>query len=757
MAPVRVPWSNPDPMAFLNPWMLLGLGAIGVPIAIHLLNRFRPRRVPWAAMELLRRAAMVRQRRVKIEDLILLALRCLAIALFALALARPTLTSSATRLLGGTPDAGVVIALDVSYSMGHRSTTAAVHTRFDRAVERTRQILGTLEPGSPVTLVTLGDRPRVLYRNSGYREDRLDEILRELEPRPETLNLDAGLALIEELAGEIDAAAVEAYLVSDAQARQWERAGDAARAALGRLATQRRLFIVPTTEAGFENLALTRFELAGGLLRRGAGARYVAEVANFGVSPQHNVAVRLLGEGGIPGDQQRIGELAPGERATVSLATRFDRAGVHRLRAEIDVDALEVDNRRYAVAAVRESVRVLLVDGEPADAQFDRATGYIEAALAPASRRGTAGRGVDVERLSWLDLTGHDLSRYDLVVLANIADVRESQVEALRTFASRGGGVVVMLGDRIEPSLYNARLAGDASPLLPARIGAVGGDAEDDRGERLAIASAGHPITRVLDPLPGALWDEVRIWRWFELEPVEGARVLLTRGGEGAPVLVEHAVGRGRVLLFAGTANVAWTNLMLSPVGPVLLHQAVTHLTRRPFEGAFRVGRAALLPIDGEADQVTVTDPRGEASRLQVAEVEGQRIVNVAPEWPGFYEIAAAGGIGEAVLAVNVDAEEGDAASVAEAALRLAMDELPGVAPGQARVISDEVGLVQAIRESRVGRELWRGLVIAALAVLVIEALLARWFTQRSRAGRVEAPAAGGRGVDLGTAAPRAA
>ena len=43
-------------MAFLNPWMLVGLSGIGIPILIHLLNRYRHRELDWAAMELLRRA-----------------------------------------------------------------------------------------------------------------------------------------------------------------------------------------------------------------------------------------------------------------------------------------------------------------------------------------------------------------------------------------------------------------------------------------------------------------------------------------------------------------------------------------------------------------------------------------------------------------------------------------------------------------------------------------------------------------------------
>ena len=63
--------------------MWLGLGALGVavPLIIHLLYRKHRRQTDWAAMELLRRALVIRSGQVRLEDFIILALRCLALAL----------------------------------------------------------------------------------------------------------------------------------------------------------------------------------------------------------------------------------------------------------------------------------------------------------------------------------------------------------------------------------------------------------------------------------------------------------------------------------------------------------------------------------------------------------------------------------------------------------------------------------------------------------------------------------------------------
>src|SRR5438045_8359318 len=69
-------------MFFLNPWaMVVGGAMVSAPILIHLINRMRFRRIRWAAMEFLLKSQKRNRRRLIIEQLILLALRCLLVLL----------------------------------------------------------------------------------------------------------------------------------------------------------------------------------------------------------------------------------------------------------------------------------------------------------------------------------------------------------------------------------------------------------------------------------------------------------------------------------------------------------------------------------------------------------------------------------------------------------------------------------------------------------------------------------------------------
>src|SRR6185295_13646026 len=145
-------------MSFLNPIMLFGVAAVSVPIIIHLLNRRKFQKVVWAAMRFLKLSVEQNQRRMQIEDMILLALRCLLLALLALALARPAILSNARDVFGQSKVTGVIV-LDNSYSMGMSDGTA---TRFDNAKKAAEAGLDSMPAGSATALLYASDIVQVV-------------------------------------------------------------------------------------------------------------------------------------------------------------------------------------------------------------------------------------------------------------------------------------------------------------------------------------------------------------------------------------------------------------------------------------------------------------------------------------------------------------------------------------------------------------------------------------------------------------------
>jgi len=710
-------------MPFLNPWMLLGLAGVGVPVLIHLLNRHRVQVVDWAAMELLRKVVQVKSRQLRLQDILLMLLRCLAVLLIVLAAARPT-----TQAPLKSADAGVVIGIDGSYSMGHKP---GLESRMDGALERVREILGTVTPGRPVTLVLMGERPRVLARNAGYDPAQIEQTLKQLRPLAEGLNLERCLSELKPLVKEIKSPQREVYLVTDAQAATWQGLSDAARNALSSLTALARVSLVDAqleAARGQENLAIVRFELAGGAMRTGTVARYIAEVKNQGANSRDAGSIELLMDDVLV-DKQPVGQITPGQTILVPLYAALTHEGMVRLTARLGLDELEVDNTRYAVAQVRRTARVLIVDGEPSDKPFGSSTDFLRAAISPQHAQHPDAT-LELTTMSWLGLAGMRLGDYDVVILANVPDVPEDGVGVLADFLERGGGLIVFLGDNVKSETINKRLIRNGKLLLPAELGTIDSDTSiNAAGVSLDPALADDALISPLAGLPADLLTECRFVKWMKLNPRPQARVLLKLASRGDPMLVEQSYGRGQVLLCASTADRKWNNMAINPLYPILLQQAITRVTRTSAERALTVNEPLVLPLDSDqaGSAVKITDPAGQVHTVTATLRGGDVVV----QWddtalPGFYQVQAGADARVIPVAVNINPVESDVKTLSDTELNAA------VAGVGIKVLAGGDNLKAAVREIRVGRELWNFLALAALALLLIETWVARRQTERN-------------------------
>jgi hypothetical protein len=731
-------------MSFLNPitlWAPLAIAGFAIPVIIHLLSRFRPKPMKWAAMDLLRRALVVRARRVRLEDILLMLLRAAALAAVAFALARPSISGSSAGWLGNST-VSALIAVDGSFSMAHQS--GVTKSRFDDALHRAREILETLSTGDTVSLVLMGQRPRVILRNVAFDRERAEEALRSLEPLAEPLNLEACLDEIGRLAADAKATARECYLITDAQETTWGNTSEGVDAALVRLRETGTTFLVPAGPQNAENVAVTRLAISSGALRRGSMARFSADVRNLGRFDARNLSAKLLIDD-VEVDRTVLDTISPGETRTLSFFAPFKQAGTFAVTTALEGnDPLPIDNRRSLVAEVRSRVRVLCVDGMPSSDRLGGESGILSLALSAQGRQAdeaAAGKssGVAVTVMPADDVRPGDLLAYDIVALAGVAELSQSQSVGVADFVSRGGGLMVFLGARTDRNAMNAMRGSDGTPLLPAELGeAVGAEsrgAADPPNWNLAADAADHPVTDVLSRLPREQWAGIRFWRYVKTQPREEARVLLRLDPGNDPILVEGSLGRGKVYLFASSANREWSDLVVNPLYLMLVQQIATDLTRRPYEVPLTVGDALKFTAaaDAAGSVEAVRDPLGDDLPVRVGDEGGIGVAVLAnADLPGVYTWRGAGTADsgedrppEQRIAVNVDTVESTVSVLRDV-------ELATVAEGKSlRLIGEKQSIRAAVTESRQGRELWRLLLGAALVALVGESILAGRFSQR--------------------------
>jgi len=148
-------------MTFLQPALLAALPLAALPVVIHLIHLYRRRQVKWAAMMFLRMAQRMNKGLSRLRQILILALRVLAVAAIIFVVTRP-LAGGWLGLTGGAPDT-VLVLLDRSASMEQKNTATGVSKRAaglsnlakaikDAVGTRSRLVLIDSALGKPVDL-----------------------------------------------------------------------------------------------------------------------------------------------------------------------------------------------------------------------------------------------------------------------------------------------------------------------------------------------------------------------------------------------------------------------------------------------------------------------------------------------------------------------------------------------------------------------------------------------------------------------------
>jgi hypothetical protein len=551
---------------FLNPVMLAGMAALGVPVAIHLLNRFRVKDTDWGAMKFLQLALRHQERRIKLQDLILLALRLAVFAFAVFAFARPAFKSASTN--GGTQGpVAAMIVLDNSASMGR---SVGPEVCFDRAKRQLGEWLTALDPQSLAGLIVVSNRaepvmPRPVADLAGLRNAVAEATLSDRGS-----DLSAGVEQAVESLQNLSGLPREIRIVTDGQAGAWTRSPG-----FLKLATEHPdIRFVPVIvgdemPAGCGVVALVP---ESGAITASSPARFRVEVANTGRANVRDLPVKLTTAGGQPGGQAVISLVPAGGRAVATVEVSFPAPGPNAVIASIPPDSFAADNQRSFAFEVSSQPGILICEGNPSASAVDRGGFFLTHALAAAGD-GFAVTTTGVEDLS-TELAPENAPPI-AIFLCNTALPSPAGLAALSSYVKGGGSLVVFPGDATDPSAWNEQPL--MAELLPAKLGAVTDDSEKD--PPLAWASNGftHPITELWnDPKQGRL-SAIRLSRHFHLTGNDKSRVIAMLA-DNSIVAMEGNAGAGRVIIFGTALTPAWSNLPLHPAFVALTQRLVQHL-----------------------------------------------------------------------------------------------------------------------------------------------------------------------------------
>ena len=670
-------------MDFLNPVFLFALAASAIPLLIHLLSRRRAREIPFSSIRFLERSDRVSMRRINLRRLILLALRTAAIALIALAFARPVIKGTAASLFPGGEPKAVAVMIDRSYSMGVR---AGGGTAFDEAVEAALDIAGGLGGDDELTIALFDEGSEEVFTAEGAGRAAAAGALSGEATSLRGTDLRAAVGFGAGILERSRRRAKELFIISDFQ-----------RTGLGAARVEspgrRRVFLVPVTTPPARNVAVEKVVLPGSALHRGEAVSIRVYVRN--TSPDRGAAVPLRVDVGGRRVVEKEIELPPG--AGHEYVFEFDAGGPGWTRGSVSCreDMLPADDRRLFTFLVREKTPVLLLAGAGGF--------YLAEALSPEGADGD----IDLAVKGWNAYTTADLAAADVVVAGPGGRPGREDAALLRRFAMEGGRVVVFISPGME-----ALAAGLSSGGVGVRTAAVGGgfvEIESARGE-----------SPLLSAFSGADLDGISRLRFLRIAEVDGlpGREAVLRFSNGRPFIWVEAAGDGEMVFAAVSPDPSSGELVLSPFFLPLVQQMVlAPLSVAPGREGELVGSQVEVPLPGKGG-CSITLPGGGIYPGAVPQGPG-RITVPAGEKQGY--LSADCGDAHWETAVNPDCSaESDLEymTAREAADSLGLRTWAAAPAG--------AGITGAVREAREGREIADLLVIAAALLLVVELAVAQ-------------------------------
>ena len=594
-------------MAFVNLSLLVGGAFVAIPVLLHLIMRQRPRPFVFPALRFVQQRRLANQRKLQLRHWILLALRCAAIALVALALARPSVASAnvsnwlSLGLIGVVAVAVALIAAAAHVVRAPKpvifglwgvaaAQVVALAVMFVRSLSGGAPVLGDQE--APVAAVIVVDTsPRMEYRHDNetrlaraqetaqwlvrqlpadsevavadsrsgsgaFAVDRAaaGKMIERLRPTGTPRPLPEVIAAAINLAGQNERPRKEVYVFTDLARAAWD---SPAAAELARLLETNRHVLLYVIDVGVNqprNFALGDLTLSSELLSRGSELALEVDVSAVGPGAAKTVEVQVEQPDPTLPILRDGKPVLPKAIRRGSQEVKLAAGGSERVR--FTLRGLEPGVHQGLVRLVGEDglalddVRFFTVEVQEAwpvlvVAPAGVSTTYLTEALAPRELRETGQARFECTVIDQSRLASQELGDYRAVALLDPTPLTPDEWTKLAEFAERGGGVALFLGHNAQPL---------ASFQTPEAAGVLGGKLTRQTRSAgdlfVSPRSYDHPITAAFRQIETNVpWNRFPVFFHWNLDELTSTARSIIPYGNNKPALVENRVGRGHVLV----------------------------------------------------------------------------------------------------------------------------------------------------------------------------------------------------------------
>ena len=674
-------------MSFLYPSFLFALSAIAIPIIVHLFYFRRFKRVYFTNVKFLRELKDERSSRNKLKHLLVLLSRILALALLVLAFAQPYIPKSDSKIVQGNK--AVSVYVDNSFSMNAGSGVML----FERARRKAEEIVQAYGPE---------DRFQLLTNDFEGKHQRLvnkDEFLAYLEeisvsPAVKTLN-DVVLRQKDALK-EADVLQKNLFLISDFQKNIVNFEND----------TAFNFFLIPLQAAEGQNVYIDSVWFENPARTINEQAQLLVRIKNSGINAVQNGKLEL-----------RINDLVksvrdftvPANSQTIdTLGFSVTEAGWQKAVAQItESTTIEFDNTYYFTFEVAERVNVLVINPSSGgnnylNAVFKQLTGFL------------------VQNQAENQIDYGKLPANQLIILNQLRNLSTGLSAELQQYVNNGGSLLIFPSANADLTTYN-------NLLKLMRVNTYTAF-NKNRRETEYINTREDVFKDVFERIPQNL-DLPYANSSFDMTSYAntGEEVLLRFRG-GASLLSKYNVGSGKVYLCAVPLESQSSNLISHAIFLPMVYK-ISILGSKGQMKAYIIGKNNSI----ETDIAQLTTSADEVFKLQGAEEEfipqqktvGSKLylsVDNQLKQAGIYTLFKKITEPLASFGFNYNRLESVLEYISLSELRK-LYSLPNV-----KFLEDNTELTVLVGQIDRGVTLWKWCLIFALAFLLFEVLLLRYW-----------------------------
>ncbi|MCH7556542.1 MAG: BatA domain-containing protein [Planctomycetes bacterium] len=705
-------------MSFLYPLFLAGIAAVGLPIVLHMIRRHTRKRVEFSSLMFLRTTIPRFKNRSRLENLLLLILRCIILCLLAFAFSRPFFPREAveSRVRLGSR---IVLLIDTSASMRRAGM-------WDQAISEAQSVLDSVDQADRVCVMSFDQSTKTQI---GFEQwGALDPTQRKSVVIEHISKLSPGWALTN----------LGSALVSAAEAIEDDEVNDGQQTI-----AMRQVVLISDLQEGSNLEAMHAYEwpeemeLVVKLVRcqgtTNAALQLVTDRSGFGGSADDSpLGIRITNSSDATAERFQLNwadetaasassravdvYVPPGHSIVVRAPDRADESKARKLI--LTGDDHDFDNTLYLAPHLQQQVNILYIGSDdPNDSKG--MLYYVRRAFGATS----ALKPHVISRPGSKTIAAAEIETAHLIITADV--VNQENLVSLRRYLESGRTLLLVMKS-IDEAKTLATLAGIET--IESQ------EADVDRYAMLSRIEFKHPLLTLFSEPRFGDFTQIHFWKYrrINIGDLPDARVL-AHFDSGDPAWIELPVGKGSLLVFTCGWHPSDSQLALSSKFVPLLYSILEY-------GGVLAGQQSQYFV---GDHIPIPQSmKLEPANLQIRKPDNSLIsldagqqVFTQTDLPGIYTIESSAG--NQLFAVNLPARECQtaampiedlerfgvlfkqtSASLVEPSSSVALERT-----SQARRHSSFAGLEYE-------QKVWRWVFIALLAVSLIEIWLAGWLTR---------------------------